>query len=194
MVGNEGKRMRRVQRLRGEHRQDLFAEIFAHLRLQGLAHRGWLNDLNAFAGQFLHQFAPKLLLLDHQPVGGGNGVGELFGRRAAIDRQLFDLSLLLPAQASHADHEKLIKVATGNRQETEPLQQGVRWVRRFFQHALIKFQPRQLAVKIARIGWRFLGFQSARTWHGLHEKFPSSTAKARCHGNIAYLRQQKCKM
>ena len=97
LVGNEGKRMRRVQRLRGEHWQDLFAEICAHLRLQGLSHRRWLNDLNAFASQFLHQFAPKLLLLDHQPVGGGNGVGKLFGWRAAINRQLFDLALLLPA-------------------------------------------------------------------------------------------------
>ena len=117
----------------------MFTEIFAHLRLQRLAHCGWLDNFNAFASQFLHQLAPQLLLLNHQPVGGGDGIGKLFGCGAAVNRQLLNPALLLPAQTGHADHEKFIKVGTGNRQKTQPFKQRVRRVRRFFKYALVKF-------------------------------------------------------
>jgi hypothetical protein len=55
-------------------------------------------------------------------------------------------------QASQAHFDKLIEIAGGNSQEFYALEQRVRSVARFFQHAAIEGKPRLVTVEIvARI-------------------------------------------
>ncbi len=52
----------------------------------------------------------------------------------------------LRAEAGDADHEELVEVIGGDRQEFKPLEQRVLPVGRFFEHAAIEVQPGQLTV------------------------------------------------
>ena len=67
---------------------------------------------------------------------GVSAVGAAFGDAFA------DLRL----DAGDADHEELIKVIGGNRQESHPLQRGMAGIDRFFEHPAVEMQPGQFAI------------------------------------------------
>ena len=120
-VGNEREGMRRVDRLRGQHRQNLLAKVIRQpTRLLDAEPVGGDHLKPAF-GQCFAQQDPLGLLGDHQGVGLGSDRVQLLGRRAAVDRQILDPAQLLTLQTSHAGNEKFVDVGTGNGEKTEAL-------------------------------------------------------------------------
>ena len=110
LVGDERERVRRIDRLRGEHRENLIEEM----RLQPVPLRlGEFpggDDVKIGARQLLGQQAPHPLLFFHQVIGlFGNG-DQLLRRCHALRAHRFDTGLHLAAQAGDAHHEKLIEV------------------------------------------------------------------------------------
>ena len=77
----------------------------------------------------------KLLLRRHS---GG------IGPRDALSQQHL--------QAADADHEELIEVRCGDRQEFQPFQQRHAGVLSLREHALIEFQPTEFAVEVFGVG------------------------------------------
>jgi hypothetical protein len=49
-----------------------------------------------------------------------------------------------------ADHEELVEVGPVDRDELQPLEQRVALVERFFEHAVVDRDPRQLAIDVER--------------------------------------------
>ena len=68
----------------------------------------------------------------------------------------------LALQAGDAGHEELVQIIGRDGQEAQPLQQRVRRVHRFLQHAAVEGEPRQFAVQIAA------GAENRRRFGGLH--------------------------
>ena len=100
-------------------------------------------------------------------LGGGQPV------RAALGDALPHLGL----DAGDADHEELIKVIGGNRQESHPFKRGMAGIDRFLQHPAIEMQPGQLAIdetfgagrhRWAGLGIRFFFF-NYNSLRGFHE-------------------------
>ena len=92
------------------------------------------------------QIAPDRLL-----VGGefGNRLvdeDELLGRRHAVGAAFGDAFADLRLDAGDTDHEELIKVIGGNRQEPHPLQRRMSRIYRLFEHAAVEMQPGQFAI------------------------------------------------
>ncbi len=149
-VRQEGEGVRRVDRQRRQHGEQLVQELGLQPFALGLGDAVAIDHLDAGGGQLLLQLAPAKLLFGHQFAGRDVDPVQLFGRRQAIGRQHPHPLALLPLQARHARHEELVEIVGRNRQEPQPFQQRMVRVRRLFQHALIERQPGGLAIEEAR--------------------------------------------
>ena len=156
-VGDERERVRGVDRLRRQDREDLFAEMLVEPGLRALVERIVADHRHACFGERRLQFRPDLVLTGHQPVGLDVDRRELLGRRQAVGRAFLDPQQLVGLEAGHADHEEFVEVAGRDRQEAEPLEQRVAEIARLFEHPSVECQPGQLAIEVARPGVDFLG-------------------------------------
>ncbi len=95
-VGDERKRMGRVERLRREDREDLRQEMVSQPKFVLFWQRITLADhRNAAAAQLTVQFQPDSLLTSHQGIGMLADRRELLGWRQPIDRPKIDILKLL---------------------------------------------------------------------------------------------------
>ena len=106
------------------------------------------QDADLLLGQGRHDvlIPAAVLLLDQRPHAARNPL-QLRRRVEPIRRHVLRrhaAKRLLP-QPGDADHEEFVQVVAEDRQKLHPLQQRIRRVLRFFQHARIKLQPTQLA-------------------------------------------------
>ena len=145
-----GKRVRRVDRQRGEHGEDLVAEVLAQpaggvvLEVlpvdepDALVLQAWGDVLEEHVRVPLHEVLRPAgdehqLLLDGQAVGGADGQPHL----------------VPPLEPGDAHHEELVEVPGEDRQELHPLEQGQRLVLGEFEHPCVEVQPGQLPVEEA---------------------------------------------
>src|SRR5690606_2978712 len=56
-------------------------------------------------------------------------------------------------QAPHPDHEELIEISAGDREELQPFQRRVLGACRLVEYTLIELQPRQFAIDVFGLGW-----------------------------------------
>ena len=123
LVGDERERVRRIDGLGREHREDLLEEMpFQPLPLGGVSAFGG-DDVEIDARQLLDQRAPDPLLRLHQLVGAFGDGGELLRRGQAFGAERFDAGAHLAAQAGDAHHEEFIEVVARDRQEAQPFEQ-----------------------------------------------------------------------
>ena len=143
---DEREGMRRVDRERRQQREDVVEEVILDPGSFGLGDVAAVDQNDADLGQHAAQIAPDRLLVggelrdrlvdEDELLGGGQPV------RAALGDALADLGL----DAGDADHEELVKVIGGNRQESHPLQRGMAGIDRFLQHPAVEMQPGKLAI------------------------------------------------
>ena len=139
--------MRRIEHLRRQDREDLFAEILTQRGTQPLALRSRAMDDDPLFGEQVVQLLPFALLFVDKPVHLGLDLGELLPRRAAVGRRIVYSLKLLPFQPGDANHEKLVEIATRNRQEAQSFEQGMRRIARLLHHPPVEGEPRQFAVE-----------------------------------------------
>jgi hypothetical protein len=145
-IGNERERMRRVDRERGQQRENVAEKIIFEPGFLRLGDVWGVDQRDAGLGERRAQLAPlRLLVLGqdrhrlgdaHQLLGGGQALGTLLG----------DAGAHLCAKAGNAHHEELVEVVGGDRQELEPFQERMAAIGGFLQHAAVEIKPRQLAV------------------------------------------------
>ena len=161
--------MRRIDRQRGQHREHFRQEIvFEPLPLLG---RGLLRLQDGDSGRphLLQEPAPTALLPHHQLFGDRVDLGELLRGRQAVVGDDLDMRGNLAAQTRHANHEELIQIAAGDRQEAEALQQRVVFVVGFLEHPRVEVEPGDFPVDVAFSGRHFpRGFRRrGRAFSGL---------------------------
>jgi len=174
LIGDEGKGMGRVQRLRRQDRENLVQEMVPQ---PGFAQRidrtGRADHFDAHLRQLAMDDAPHLLLRLHQPVGFRRNGGQLLPRGQPVGRTHVHVLQLLALEARDPDGEEFVQIGAGDRQEAQPLQQRMGAVHRLLQHALVERQPGQLTVEIAthRLGQagRGIGFGHWDHSHGSRE-------------------------
>ena len=125
LVGDERERMRGIDRLRRDHRQDVVEEV----SLQPALGRGVdplvSGEMDALGGEQAAQVRQDPLLRILELAHLGVDRGELLRRRLAVDRDVADAAAHLPGEPGDADHHELVEVAARDRQEAQPLEQRV---------------------------------------------------------------------
>ena len=80
------------------------------------------------------------------------GRRQLLPGRPPVGRAGDGAGLDLLAQAGDADLEELVEVAGEDRQELDPLEEGVSGVARLVEHARVELEPGELAVEVRELG------------------------------------------
>jgi hypothetical protein len=147
LAGDKRKRVRRINRLRRDHRDNVFEEIGPEPGSVGVP--VWINSRqrNTIIGEKCAQIAPDLLLALFQRRISLADRHQLLRRGPSIDRHFFDLAPGLPGQTRDPDRHEFVEVAARNRQKAQPLEQRIFLILGFGKHALIEGQPAQFAVE-----------------------------------------------
>ena len=147
-IWQQGPRRQFLHRQRRENGQDLAGEV----RLQKLPLRvGPLlapPDVKAVFRQERQDLAHAGgLLIDHAVNAAANG-GELLGGGHAGNVAPPDVGRPGAHQPRHPHQKELVEVRVDDGQELQPLQQRQLRGQSFLQHAVVEFQPAQLAIEI----------------------------------------------
>ena len=118
-IGDERKRMRRVDRERGQHGKDLQQEIILQPIAIALGELRDIDDDDPRLGEFAAQFAPALLLRGDQFGDPRADPLELFGRREAVVGLLGHLRQHLADQAGDAHHEEFVEIVGRDREKAQ---------------------------------------------------------------------------
>ncbi len=146
-IGNERKRMRRIDRERRQHREDVVQEIVfepgAFGLLQAVGHRPARCSAALSSSRSSRQRACWSLarLETASPMRASCSLGV-----SPSGLLVGDARAHLALEAGDAHHEEFIEVVGRDRQEPHLLQQRMLWVLGLLQHAAIEMQPGQLAV------------------------------------------------
>jgi hypothetical protein len=149
-VRDERERVPGVERQRGEHRADVAREVavqvFVDLRRPALR----IEQADLLVLEQLAERRPR----------GGHGLEhhvrarahrfELLARGVAVGCHVFDAGPEPAHRGGDADHEELVEVGAGDRQELHPLEQRMALVLRLREHALVELEPAQLPVDVER--------------------------------------------
>ena len=150
------KRVRRVQPDRGEHRQYLFLKIAARPRFERRRPLRAVENADAgFVERRQNRLIEQRVLARHQVLHPRAHCANHVLHRQAIDFECGRVVALLLFETGKTHLVKLVEVRTDNAQKTQPLQQRDAAVLRLRQHAFIKRQHAELAVKQRQAGGLF---------------------------------------
>ena len=148
LIEDVRKRMRGIDRDRREQRRDgLYEKLFDVLagcgpKLFEIAH------VDRFVRQRGNEFfAPASVLFRHELVNSLHQLGENFFLRAAVGAGVAISLLDLLQEAGEANFDELVEIARGDGQEFHALEERIRGIARFFEHALVELQPREVAIQ-----------------------------------------------
>ena len=145
-VRDERKGMGRVDRERGQHREDPLHEPGLEPGAVGGGELHRLEHDQPGRLELLAQAAPDAVLLEHQRARPHPDLGQLLGRRAPVGRDRHHARLGLSDQPGDADREELVEVGGADRDEAQPLEQRVAPVLGLLDDAAVEVEPGKLAV------------------------------------------------
>ena len=145
-IGNKGKRMRRVDRQRRQHWENLFGELGVEILAVGEIDFPARHHADAFLAQLPVQHRPNALLVGDQPPRRLIDLRQLLRRRQAVGAGGVHARLHHAHQAGHAHHVKFVEIGSGNGQEAQPFKQRMAAIFRFLDHPAIEGQPTELAI------------------------------------------------
>ena len=145
-IGDEWKRMRRIDGKRRQDRKNMGQEMLASQSVSALVSSGGSSQRYSRAVQLLAQLAPAALLLRRQKVYALADLGKLLGRRKPVLGWRRDPGAHLAAKTGDPHHEEFVEIVGGNRQEAQLFEQGMIAVRGLQQNPPVEFEPGQFAV------------------------------------------------
>jgi hypothetical protein len=96
----------------------------------------------------LKSLIPTIVLIGHEGMKFADKPLQLFFRRQTIGTRSL-IAVLRPLQKSgYAHFYEFIKVTRRDGKKFDPLEQGIRFVQRFFKHTPIKRQPGLVSIEI----------------------------------------------
>ena len=148
-IRNIRKRMPGIERQRRQHRADVGVEMIGEICLDLRAVLRRIEKVNAGRGEERPQFAfPAAGDVDQHPFRARSRGGQLFAEGQPVRRDRRQSRALLPRERRHTDHEELVEIVRGNRQELDALQQRMAVGPRLIEHPLVERQPTQLAIDV----------------------------------------------
>ena len=138
---DERERVRRIDRQRRQQREDVAEEVILEPAALRLGEVVAVDQNDARLRQGGAQIAPDRLLVGGEFRNRLVDEDELLGRRHAVGAAFGDAFTDLRLDTGDADHEELIKVIGGNRQEPDPLQHGMAGIDRLLEHPAVEMQP-----------------------------------------------------
>ena len=131
--------MRRIDRERRQHREDMGDEILFEPGLVGGAEFGRIEQRDADAGQLLAQLAPAAQLLDGEKTDPLPDSRQLLRRGHAVlgGRQYAGADL--SAKPGDANHEEFVEVGRRDGQEAQLFEQRMIAIGGFLQNPPIEF-------------------------------------------------------
>ena len=149
-VGDEWKRVARIEGERRQNGTDLPREVgvkmFANLRCPVLR----LAEHNLLGRRQRPQLFPTLSqVVQHLHTAAAHR-GELLQRVEAVRCDVFDSLPQVLLRRRDANHEELVEIRRGNREEFHTFEQGMRRIESLVEDALIELEPAQLAVDVER--------------------------------------------
>ena len=151
-IGDEGKRMRRIDGERRQHREDALHEESVEPFAIGHAQRVHLGHDQPGMGELALHLVPGVLLVGDEPAGADVHVGQLLRGRLPVGRDGRHARLRLADEAGDADGIEFVEVRPADRDEAQPLQQRVVAVLRLLDDAMVEIEPGQFAVDEPRRG------------------------------------------
>ena len=109
-IGNEWKRMRRVDGERSQHRKDVLQKIVSSQARSGFLKRVPVDQDDTFSSKFLTQLLPPLQLVTCQHGHRIGDAAELLGWGQPIRTLGGDALAYLPFKAGNPHHEKFVEV------------------------------------------------------------------------------------
>jgi hypothetical protein len=104
------------------------------------------NSNGVFCERGLQELTPaSVAVVDHAADTLRKRFEKLCGGKA-IEAPLDDVAFNLLFDAGDADFEEFVEIGVYDAKEFEALEQGIGWIKRLIEHALIKFQPAQLTI------------------------------------------------
>ena len=143
---DEREGMRRIDRERRQQRKNVVEEVILDPGPLGLGDVAAVDQNDADVGEDSAQIAPDRLLVDGELRNRFVDHDQLFRGRQPVGAALGNALANLGLDAGDPDHEELVKVIGGNRQEPDPLQCGMAGIDRFLEHPAVEMQPGQLAI------------------------------------------------
>src|SRR6185503_2471940 len=131
-IGNEWKRMRRIDRQRRQHRENVLQEIIFEPGAVGLLQAVGFDQHDVSSFELFAKFAPACLLIAGEAGDRLADPHKLFARSETVWALVGNTSAHLPFEAGHSYHEEFIEIAGGNRKEPDLLEQRMLGVLGFF--------------------------------------------------------------
>ncbi|MDR6169303.1 hypothetical protein QE359_000332 [Curtobacterium sp. SORGH_AS776] len=155
--GDVREGVRRVDRERHEHREDLLVEVLAHPEPVGLVEVGPVLDVDASRVEVrLERPDERLRVAVLQLVRLRRDVAQHVARCATDVGRHGDAGVDAALQAGDPDHEELVEVGREDRQEVRPFEERLRAVLAEFEHALVEPEPAEFTVEVAVGGQRLV--------------------------------------
>ena len=146
-IGEEGKGMGRIDGERGQDRIDIGDELRLQPVTIGGAKIGRTQDLDRLDAKLHLELAPAFLLGHVQPRRRPFDQGQLLLRRTVVGAQLMDAGTALGLQGGDPHGLELVEIAGRDRQEAQPLQQGMRRIAGLLQYPGVEGEPGDLAIE-----------------------------------------------
>ncbi len=148
-VGNVREGPALVEGQRREHRKNDFGIVaFADRQLLGIQLRIG-HDVDALLAERGFELVLQAMVRGlHQAFRLAPDRDQLGADAHAVRAELRNSGVQLRVQAGHSHHEELVQIGADDGEEAYALQQRVRVIVRFLQHAPLKAQQSQLAVHI----------------------------------------------
>jgi hypothetical protein len=147
-IGDEGEGMRRIERQRRHEREDVLEIAVAQRALFAGVELLVLQELDAVLAQRFGQLERELALLALELAHHGVALGDLFLRRAAVDRPFLHAGGDLLLETADPLHEEFVEIRGRNRQEFHAFQKRIERILRLLQDARVEGQPGELAVQV----------------------------------------------
>ena len=145
-VRDERERMRRIDRERRQHREDVLEEVVFEPGAVGLLQAVAFHEHDVRGLEFVAKLPPAGLLVGGEARYAIADLCKLLARREPVRAPGRDALAHLRLEARDADHEELVEVVGGDRKEPDLLEQRVLRVFGLLQDPAVEMQPGQLPV------------------------------------------------
>ena len=143
-IGNEGKRMRRIDRQRRQHRENLLAELLVEPVAVGVGRSRRLRSPRCRPRAIRARSSAQIRCWSAISSRAISSTwASCCGGRQAVGAERGDAGIDHALQAGHAHHVEFVEVGSRNRKKPQPLEQRMAAVLRLLQHPAVEGQPGQ---------------------------------------------------
>ena len=154
LIGNERKRVCRIDCLRGQDRDDVFFEVVPQPVSLCPRERVVVDQADPGCREVLRKPGQHVLLGIDKVLHRIEQPAKLLLRGFSVDRKLVDLAAHLSGNTGHAHHHEFVEIVAADRKEAQAFKEGIIAIDRFCEHATVERKPAEFAIEEPLLHWR----------------------------------------